>query len=144
MQKVKAIFFLFLFLISQVSFSLDLHYCHTTLTDVSFFGNTNCVCLDTHHEEHNEGCQSHKKSCDHSTKIKKEKKDCCSTETVEVEKSNEVLGTTKISLENNYWIQEEFVFTVFASASVQEILPENYIPPLLVRDVRVEVQSFQI
>ena len=144
MRKLKAIFFLMLFLTSQVSFSLDLHFCHATLTDISFSGGTDCVCLDIHEGEHDNKCHSHKKSCDHSTKEVVAKKDCCSTQTLEHEHSDEVLATNKIAFEKFYMTHEAFTFQGLTFEVKQDILPENYIPPLLSRDLRVLVQSFQI
>lgn len=143
MQKAKAIFFLFLFLISQVSFSAELHYCHSELTDVSFAGKAECVCLDTHHDEHNGDCDTHENECGHDEEVIAED-DCCSTQNVEVEQSNELLSNSKLSLDNDLLCVGEFTPIFGAAVSIVDLLPESYIPPLIVSDTRMLIQSFQI
>ncbi|MBK7128660.1 MAG: hypothetical protein IPM74_01590 [Crocinitomicaceae bacterium] len=86
MIRLKAIFFLVIFLFSLPGFTIELHYCKGKITDISFFGNAHCSCdsIESNKEEvQNE--KSCKKHCHKSSSTKKsslelKQKKCCKTE----------------------------------------------------------------
>jgi hypothetical protein len=87
-KKSIAIFFLFVFCISLPGFSVELHYCKGEITDISFIGETNCVCKGSKEEQTTESTEtiSCKKHChkeaaiDDSKENLKQEKKCCKTE----------------------------------------------------------------
>jgi hypothetical protein len=87
-KKSIAIFFLFVFCVSLPGFSVELHYCKGEITDISFFGEANCVCKDSK-EDHNVAsvetisCKKHchaEAAVDNSKENLKNEKKCCKTE----------------------------------------------------------------
>lgn len=142
MQRLKGILFLVLFLVSQASFSLDLHYCHEELTDIAFFGNSSCACVQEHHHDHENGCPKHQKESNNTTKVNKP---CCSTDQVKVEKASDLVTPGKITLMHINAVQTNCVCThcAFIPKKVNQ-LPEEYITPLSKVDRRILIQSFQI
>ena len=97
MMRLKAIFLLFIFCSSSVGLSIEAHYCKGVLTDISFFGQTDCElgCPSKQvvKEEKKTSChkkqKEQKKACCHKTesielelkvKEKLEPVDCCSTQ----------------------------------------------------------------
>ena len=86
MIRLKAIFFLFIFLFSLPGFTIELHYCKGKITDISFFGDANCSCESPeYNKEEIQPEKSYKKHCHKSSNSKKnsvelKQKKCCKTE----------------------------------------------------------------
>lgn len=87
-KKSIAIFFLFVFCFSLPGFSVELHYCKGEVTDISFFGEANCICKDAHTETVLESSKANscEKHCHNELEKSKSQiqlknnKNCCKTE----------------------------------------------------------------
>lgn len=140
-----AIFFLFVFCISLPGFSVELHYCKGEITDISFFGEANCVCKDSHKESElkfseTNSCEKHchddLEKSEAPVQLKKDKK-CCKTEkltftsaklkAISSSKFNQILAVLAIV--------NPFLITEFFEKEERFLL--LYEPPLLKQDILV-------
>lgn len=144
-KKSIAIFFLFVFCISLPGFSVELHYCKGKITDISFFGEANCVCKDSHQESENEfsetnSCEKHchdgLEKSEAPVQVKKDKK-CCKTEKVTFTSSKlKAISSSKI----NQILAVLAIVNPFLIADLFERKGSFlllYEPPLLKQDILV-------
>ncbi|UKN02554.1 hypothetical protein K6119_03365 [Paracrocinitomix mangrovi] len=150
--RIKAIFFLTLFLLSTAGTYASIHHCGGEITDISILSVAKC---DHQKKDKQEEEKSHCKSkcckheeqkqeathCDHSTKSEN---NCCSTEIVDLAKtkltqtaSDDVKLISKI-LPSFYDFYFEHPYVLFRSTGIA------YVPPNSERDICVEVQCFRI
>lgn len=157
MKRLKAILLLLTFSITLVGYSIEFHYCGNEITDISFLGASNCVCKtdasgcksenhksDTvcHKAENSENISCCKPNATHGTNGF-QKEDCCKTEQVNVavDDMTESLKVTKEQMVVLISLFNPYIFSETEAASTDF---ENYLPPLLYRDIPVMVQSFLI
>ena len=152
MKRLKAIFFLFTFSLSIAGYTFELHYCKGVVTDISFFGNADCVCTDmtSHKVElkckkqcHSEELIDYKMSSEnpHSNLSKN---DCCKTEKLTF-LSPGIKAHSNV--ETSVFIQfvsllNPFFFSEFYP---EKIIPQvDYSPPILTKNFQVLTQTFLI
>lgn len=145
MKKSIAIFLLLVFCISLPGFSVELHYCKGEITDISFFGEANCVCKDSKEEKTVTSVEtvSCKKHCHKETTVDdvkdnlKSEKKCCKTEKLTFTSSKlKAISSSKINqiiavlaILNPYLIAE-----ILQKADTDFLL---YEPPLKDQDLLV-------
>lgn len=141
-------FFLLIFLVSNTGLSLELHYCKNEITDISFFGNADCVCesekkvaeiKNNSHTACEEHCHKNSSKVENKQGEIHSEKSCCKTEnitysvptvksTVESRLSFEWLAV--VAVLNPFFILEQV--EKFNSSTV------HYTPPLYDKDLLIE------
>lgn len=131
----------FIMLLSTTGFSIDLHFCQGQIKSLSFIGEAKSC-----HSQTTKPCSSKKKACSIKTTEKDCQKDCCSNKTIIVDASDadQKIPNTELSSD-----QMDFL-TAFVEVYIlshydfyKNIIPyQNYVPPLLDRDISVLVQCF--
>jgi hypothetical protein len=144
-KKSIAIFFLFVFCFSLPGFSVELHYCKGKVTDISFFGEANCVCKDSHVEQSDKSTEtvSCKKHChkeavsDESRQKLKKDKNCCKTEKLTFTSSKlKAISSSKLSqLVAVLAVVNPFLLSELSENAGTDFL--LYEPPLLDQDLLV-------
>lgn len=151
MKKLKAIFLLVIFLSSIVGYSFEMHYCKGQITDVSFIGHAECVCVDgnTTHETESQS-KTCKKSChDEELKVNLNKdnfKDtgCCKTKQVTYMSS-----TVKALSSSELPLIIAIVATInplyfIGSPNLKAKSFNHYSSPVLIKDITILVRTFLI
>jgi len=126
---------------------MELHYCKGKVTDIAFFGGTNCICLDTDepapkmhcHDQKENKCQHHSKK--HEKSI--EKKTCCDTENVDVLEDVDFNGVD-FQITTPVVLALYFNPFLFEEAEVETLSDEFYQPPAFWVDIPILHQSFLI
>lgn len=120
-------------LFSTFSFSVDEHYCGDLLVDFSFFGKAESCGMEIQ-----QALDSHKHNF--------EKKDCCNDVTLSISGQHDLkFSLDKLSFEQLQYVVS-FVYSYLNHFEVQDknIVPYNYPPPLLVKDIHILDQTFLI
>jgi len=145
MKKSVALFFLFVFCVSLPGFSVELHYCKGTVTDISFFGHANCLCEDS--EKNAEHKKSEKLDCQkhcHGESVSpvtesmiKLQKACCKTEklTMTSSKLKAFSGTKKVEVLYAVAVLNPYALAELVFKTNQVV--SHYLPPQCSRDLSV-------
>lgn len=114
-------------LFSTLSFTVDRHYCGTTLVDISFFGEAGNCGMEMNKQTEFEGCAI-------------DKKNCCTDVVVSIDGQHEL----QTSLETITFTQQVFLpafVTVFIleipNIDAKTIAFEERPPPLLIKNIQL-------
>jgi hypothetical protein len=140
------------FCISLPGFSVELHYCKGEITDISFFGEANCVCKDSHQESEIEfsktnSCEKHCHNELETSKAQLELKNdrkCCKTEKLTFTSSKlKAISSSKFSqFITVLAVVNPFLVAEFVEKKERFLL--LYEPPLLKQDILVLNSVFLI
>jgi hypothetical protein len=144
-KKSIAIFFLFVFCFSLPGFSVELHYCKGKVTDISFFGEADCICKEAHSESKLEfsktnSCEKHCHDELEKSKSRvqlKKDKNCCKTEKLTFTSSKlKAISSSKFNqIVAVLAILNPFLVAEFFEKEERFLL--LYEPPLLKQDILV-------
>ncbi|MCM4153517.1 hypothetical protein DHD05_18135 [Arenibacter sp. N53] len=133
-HKVLAVSMAFVVMFTTMSFTMDMHYCGSSLVDLSFYSSADSCGMEI--EQPLQDCETNITS-----------KSCC-TEHQLVKEANQDL---KISLDKLTFEQQTFVATfLYSYINLFESFDENiqsfkdYSPPFLKRDVQVLYELYLI
>ena len=131
---------------TSVGFAVDMHYCQGHLKSVSFFGKAKS-CHEMANAAPMKNCPRHQKM----RKQEKEKdcsedKNCCTNKTLHFQ-SNQDQQVQTFNFSANQPLQQfviAFVVAFFSKTFIENDTPSfaHYIPPLILRDIPVLIQSF--
>ena len=135
-----------LMLLSSTGFSMDAHYCQGQLKGVSFLGKAKSC----HDIQATPSCHKTKKTCQHKEEnlSQEEKDNCCSNESIVVEKSDvdatspQIASASDIQLDFVAAFVAVYVFNYHVEANVQPFF--QYKPPIPDRDIQILYQTFLI
>ena len=140
MQKFKALILLLLFCGYTVESFATVHQCGSEITDIDFVSIADCQ-----HENEKVESDCSKHCChDDSENSKELDKDCCSTSKL----SSHSVDVLVQSLDKSDQIDSvhpnlsALYYSTFATNSPPSF--EGYVPPLIQRDILLEVQCFRI
>lgn len=134
--------FAILILVSSITFTLDLHFCQGQLKSYSLFGKAkNC------HE-----VAAKKKACPHHAKMEsetscsKEKKNCCSNETILLDAQIDQLFVQLYKVELSFDLFAEMESSVLNQKILlvpkKDLLYEKYKPPIITKNIPVLFESY--
>lgn len=143
--RIVALLMALLMLVSSTGFSIDLHYCQGNLKSFSLFG-TAKSCHDKADTKH---CKRKEMTCK-AEKIEQVKdnchKNCCSNKKIEIDADDtQKITAQKLSKPQIQFISlfiEHFVLALNKTRFPNDSPHQNYIPPLLNKDIPVLIQSF--
>ena len=143
--RITAISMALLLLLSSTGFSMDMHFCQSHLSGISFLGKAKSC----HEMQSSSSCQKKKMDCNHKENATQDKKDnCCQNNSIVIEKSDVDATITPVATVQD--IQSKFVAALLAvyvfnySVEVDFQSYELYKPPLPDRDILVFYQTFLI
>jgi hypothetical protein len=148
MNRSISFFFLFLFSFSLTGYSIELHYCKGSITDVSFFGDADCTCESSKMVlSEKETC---KKSC-HAPEIlsndsvkSDDSKKCCKTEKLTLTSSKlKAFSSTEIKL-FSVWVSCIDPIIFLEPADENDLVQTHFPDPLLTNDFTLLNKVFRI
>lgn len=148
MKRSIALFFLFLFSFSLTGYSIELHYCKGSITDVSFFGDANCSCesMKMQPEEKDtckKSCHKHQISQNVELNAGKHKK-CCKTEKLTLTSSKlKAFSSTEIKL-FSVWVSFIDPFSFVELTDENDIICFCAPDPHLTADITILNSVFRI
>lgn len=133
-HKVLSVLMAFLVLFSTVSFTIDKHYCGSTLVDVAIFHKAKGCGMEMQNPS-NKDCSITKKNC-------------CKEEQIVIKGQDELKFSTieDLNLDQQFFVAT-FVYTysnLFESLPKKIIPFKDYSPPNLITDIQVLDQVFII
>lgn len=134
LHKISALIMAMIVLFATMSFTIDMHYCGKTLVDVALFKEAKTCGME----------QGTSKSSSCAIMIKK---GCCTDKQLTFEGQDELQTSfDKITLEQQVFVTSFYYSYVNLFEGLENnIVPlEEYPPPLLVRDIHVLNETFQI
>ncbi|MBK9191144.1 MAG: hypothetical protein IPM77_06290 [Crocinitomicaceae bacterium] len=148
MKRSISFFFLVLFSFSLTSYSIELHYCKGSITDVSFFGDANCTCENSKTPVEDEvtckkSCHSHELSENDLLKTEKNNK-CCKTEKLTLTSSKlKAFSSTEIKL-FSVWVSFIDPISFVGHSDENDLVSFSCHAPLLTADISLLYNVFRI
>ncbi len=134
-HKVLSFLMAFVVLFSTMSFTIDMHYCGSTLVDVAIFKEVKTCGMEK--EQAVSGCEN----------PEMKKKSCCSDEQLIIEGQDDLKDNfSKLTLEQQNFVTA-FTFSyisLFEGTENKEVPFVNYSPPFVKRNLQVLHQIFLI
>ncbi|WP_449555773.1 HYC_CC_PP family protein [Imperialibacter roseus] len=135
-RKIFAILFSCIVLLSSMSFTINTHLCGGRVESVAFFVDASACSMNE-----NPGCASD----NHNPGGNLKRSDCCSDFSQLVEAQTDMKSTMSVDIPaSSYATQVVFTSLFLAAERSSQRCSNEYVPPLIDRDIQVLVQSFLI
>ncbi len=135
-KNITAFTFTFIVLLSTVSFTVSMHYCGDTLVDAALFGKAESC-----------GMEAMEMKKDITQKCSITKKDCCNEKQVIIKGQDDLKVDSFVFTATQQLFFTAYFYTYlnrFEAETTQFTPFQNYIPPLVVKDIHKLDESYLI